>query len=331
MPEKSTTLEDIEESVRLSDKGKKIKQRIMEQSQPDEIKTPEQKVKAAATEKLSQQFEDAGKNEKTTGSQIHMPGYNFVGINTKMIPKFDGINHVPINYLDWQAMLHDVAYSSKDANIRRVADIRFLKSVGEAYGRGIVSDVDLAIASTMIKAKMFTEDASLIALLGVVAEMSKPEGLPILTIRQNIAALTGLAALTTLFKNPPTESSVKLSDEEKFQLEEIEFAQQALVMNLKAQGFTLNSETGEINKGEPEDTLDIENANTHAKLAYGALFDEDPESYQSLDPSGDTPSRDERPQIGSTLSGDTETGTQTEPLDFDNQNKANTAEIGTCS
>ena len=195
--------------------------------------TPEKQTEQALTEKLKSLTE----KEASKPMPVHAVSlserkqYNFTGPGTKLTEKFEGVDGVPINVVDYYAAIHDFQYISENPNVRRIADIRFIKDIQKYKGKRLLLDADITVAKTVIGTKMKFEDV----VSGKIKESDIND-----------------------FSGPPRSS--------KTTREMTARAISAFVNSLAARGYHLSDETGKMEKSDAKPNA--EDYLKYAKLSY---------------------------------------------------------------
>jgi hypothetical protein len=184
--------------------------------------------------------------------------YNYVGPGTnyerrlkgkppKNTAFFKGTSpyDVPIDYLDWQAMIHDTYYISENLRIRQLADIRFIENLKKnepAMFTDPKNNMKMKLAETLIGMKNIISGGS-----------------------------TNIDKLTSSFDDEP-KASTKL---ERYLGVLAQFRQNYLVVR----GYYVDKDTLVVkNDGPKESERDISFAKTDVLFLYNKL-----EEYNSLD------------------------------------------------
>ena len=240
-----STEEELEEQTELVEEI--LEESIEEVGIEKSVEKQIERMKMEIEEERKQEIEEVVQESKAAeGIEFHRPGYNYMGAGTNISTKVMELkNVVPRNQLDWLALEHDFQYMSTNPDIRRIADIRFVKQVKILADAGKLSPFDLNLASKLIDAKMLLEDVS----------------------------MNPIENIERLFAGVPDESKYDdFGDLSEVSRKMIARSIDAWENYIISTGYAIDKESGEVNQIAPQNRQKIEDRLTYAQKMYASTL-----------------------------------------------------------
>jgi len=240
-----STEEELEEQTELVEEI--LEESIEEVGIEKSVEKQIERMKMEIEEERKQEIEEVVQESKAAeGIEFHRPGYNYMGAGTNISTKVMELkNVVPRNQLDWLALEHDFQYMSTNPDIRRIADIRFVKQVKILADAGKLSPFDLNLASKLIDAKMLLEDVS----------------------------MNPIENIERLFAGVPDESKYDdFGDLSEVSRKMIARSIDAWENYIISTGYAIDKESGKVKKIAPQNRQKIEDRLTYAQKMYASTL-----------------------------------------------------------